>query len=110
MGFRAALTLPPPSDYSTASFASSIVSRRGLRWRKLRASGIETTAVEKHLKSQELREAYERLPLADRYRLIDLLFEPNGYTLLGFLEGGAGLFGSESRVAANTLRIAELHD
>jgi len=69
---------------------------------------IESTAVEKHLKSQELREAYERLELADRYRLIDLLFEPNGYTLLGFVEGGAGLFGAESRVAANTLRISEI--
>jgi len=69
---------------------------------------IESTAVDKYLKSKDLKEAYEKLSLADRYRLIDLLFEPNGYTLLGFQEGGLALFATESRVAANTLCIADL--
>jgi hypothetical protein len=68
---------------------------------------IESTALEKHLKSDELKQAYENLSLADRYRLIDLLYEPNGYTLIGFHESGLARFPAESRVAANTLRVAE---
>lgn len=69
---------------------------------------IESTAVDKHLKSADLKAAYERLSLAERYRLIDLLFEPNGYTLLGFLEGGLGHFTPKGRVAGNVLRISDL--
>jgi SAM-dependent methyltransferase len=69
---------------------------------------IESVAVEKHLKSKDLKEAYEKLPLAQRYRLIDLLFEPNGYTLLGLEEGALSHFAPEGRVAANLLRIADL--
>jgi hypothetical protein len=69
---------------------------------------IESTAVDKYLKSPELKAAYERLPLADRYHLIDLLFEPNGYTLLGLSESGVMHFAPEGRVVANMLRIADL--
>ena len=69
---------------------------------------IETTAIDKHLKSPELIEAYRQLSLKDRYCLIDLLFEPNGYTLVAFPEGALAHFSGGSRIAANTLRTADL--
>jgi SAM-dependent methyltransferase len=65
-----------------------------------------TTDVAAHLKSQAAKDAYEKLTLADQYRLADLFFEPNGYTLMGFKSGALRHFSPESRIAANTLTVA----
>jgi SAM-dependent methyltransferase len=59
-----------------------------------------------HLQSPLARDAYEQLSLVDKYRLVDLLFEPNGYTLMGFKAGALRHFSPESRILANALRVA----
>ena len=88
------------------------LSQRGClfdaRYAPAKRAMIETTAIDKHLATPELRDAYERLSLPERYRLLDLLFEPNGYTLIAFLEGGMARFSPDGRVGANTLRINDL--
>ena len=75
---------------------------------EMRGALANTTNMVARLSTPQLREAYERLPLPDRYRLIDLLFQPNGYTLMGFKAGARRHFALESRVLANTLTIAGL--
>jgi SAM-dependent methyltransferase len=67
-----------------------------------------TLNVASHLGSPRLQEAYERLSLADKYRLMDVLFEPNGYTIVGFKAGALRSFMPESRVIANALMVADL--
>ncbi len=64
--------------------------------------------VASHLRALLLQEAYERLSMADKYRLIDLLFEPNGYTVLGFKAGATRHFAPDGRVMANALMITDL--
>jgi hypothetical protein len=46
--------------------------------------------------------------MVERYRLIDLLFEPNGYTLLAFQEAGLQHFAPGGRVGANAVTVSEL--
>jgi SAM-dependent methyltransferase len=58
--------------------------------------------------SQLLRQRYESLSLPDKYRLIDLLFQPSGYTVLGFKSGATQYFRAEGRVLANALTVSEL--
>jgi SAM-dependent methyltransferase len=65
-----------------------------------------TTDVAAQLPSAKARAAYERLSLRDRYRLADLLFEPNGYTLLGLSAGAMRRLPPDGRVLANALPIA----
>jgi 2-polyprenyl-3-methyl-5-hydroxy-6-metoxy-1,4-benzoquinol methylase len=65
-----------------------------------------TTDVAAQLPSATARAAYERLSLRDRYRLADLLFEPNGYTLLGLSAGAIRRLPPDGRVLANALPIA----
>jgi len=69
---------------------------------------IEITDVSPELSTQRLQEAYQALSLADKYRLIDLLFEPAGYTLLGFKEGALQYFKPNDRVISNMFRISDL--
>jgi SAM-dependent methyltransferase len=40
-----------------------------------------------HLPGEDVRGAYEAMSLRDQYRLIELAYEPNGFTVLGFAEG-----------------------
>jgi SAM-dependent methyltransferase len=67
-----------------------------------------TTDLRAHIPSQMAREAHEGLTLADKYRLSDLFFEPNGYTLMGCKAGALRHFSPESRIMANMLRISEV--
>ena len=69
---------------------------------------LMTTNVASHLRSPMLQEAYNRLCLADKYRLIDLLFQPNGYTLMAFKEGASGRFPLDGRINTNALMISDL--
>jgi SAM-dependent methyltransferase len=97
--------------YAFSAYGLTLAARGCLfeaRYAPARRPIVESVAVDQHLKSDDLKEAYEKLPLADRYRLIDLLFEPNGYTLLACGEGGLAHFAPDGRVAANLLRIADL--
>ena len=97
--------------YGFAAYGLTLAQRGCLfdtRYSPAKFGMIESTAVQKYLKTEELKHAYESLSLPDRYRLLDLLFEPNGYTLLAFHQDGLARFAPESRVAANTLQIADL--
>jgi SAM-dependent methyltransferase len=69
---------------------------------------LMTTDFSAHLRQPLVREAYERLSLADKYRLADLLFQPNGYTLMGFKAGALARFSSEGRILANALTVASI--
>ena len=66
------------------------------------------TDVGSHLPSEAAKEAYEKLSLADKYRVVDLFFQPNGYTLMGFKAGALGELLPDSRILANALAIAEI--
>jgi hypothetical protein len=66
------------------------------------------TDVASHLPSEAAKEAYEKLSLADKYRVVDLFFQPNGYTLMGFKAGALKQLSSDSRILANALAIAEI--
>jgi SAM-dependent methyltransferase len=72
------------------------------------SSTLESTNIAAHLRSPDLQAVYNRLSLCDRYRLIDLLFQPNGYTLMGFTAGAMRHFAPESRVLSNALTIRDL--
>lgn len=64
---------------------------------------LKTTDPTSVLAGPALRDAYSRLSLLDRYRLIDLLFQPNGYTLIGFRERALDHFPPGGRIVANAL-------
>lgn len=66
------------------------------------------TDVAAHLGSPLLRESYESLSLPNKYRLIDLLFQPGGYTMMGFKAGALRHFPVESRIITNALYVANL--
>lgn len=66
------------------------------------------TEIDDHLASRLLRERYDHLSLQDKYRLIDLLFRPSGYTLMGFKKEATRYFKAEGRVIANALTVSEL--
>ena len=78
------------------------------RWPEGNAPALMTTDVSAHLPTEAAEEAYEALSLADRYRLIDRLFEPNGYTLMGFKEGARRRFAPDGRIEANTLSVGDI--
>jgi SAM-dependent methyltransferase len=63
------------------------------------------TDMVRHLPSPELASAYDRLDLKDKYRLVELMYEPNGYTLLAYKADGARLFPVEGRVRRNALAV-----
>jgi SAM-dependent methyltransferase len=73
----------------------------------LRGAAASTTNVLAKLPTPELRESYRRLSIRDRYRLVDLLFQPNGYTVLGFREGARRHFAPDSRVLANAIDFTD---
>jgi SAM-dependent methyltransferase len=67
-----------------------------------------TTDTQAHLPSPAARTAFEALSLADKYRVMDLFFEPNGYTLMGFKPGALQHFSPEGRIRANMLKVADV--
>lgn len=79
-----------------------------LKQRKGPGERLMTADVASHLRHPQAAEAYEALPLADKYRLMDLFFQPNGYTLMGFKAGSLPKFPENGRIAANMLLTADL--
>lgn len=67
---------------------------------------LPVTDVAAQLPSPLLQAAYERLSLIDRYRLIDLMFRPNGYTILGFTEHAWRRVPPDTRIGANAVILA----
>ncbi len=66
---------------------------------------LQRTEIAKKLSTPLLVEAYERLSLRERYRLIDLLYQPNGYTVVGLKSETELLFKKDGRVLQNTIRV-----
>jgi SAM-dependent methyltransferase len=66
---------------------------------------VPKTDVSSRLPSPLLRDHYERLSLLDKYRLIDVLFQPGGYTVMGFKAGAMRHFAPDSRILANALSL-----
>ena len=54
-----------------------------------------------HLPGERLRAAYESMPLRDKYRLVELAYEPNGFTVLGYHAGAAARLVSVPRIRRN---------
>jgi ubiquinone/menaquinone biosynthesis C-methylase UbiE len=48
--------------------------------------------------------AYGQLTLRDRCRLVELAYQPNGYTILAYRNGAAHRFAPAGRIVRNTLR------
>lgn len=63
------------------------------------------TDVSPFLTSDLLREAYAALDVRKRYRVIDLLFQPNGYTVVAFADGLRHL-PPDHRLLRNTVSIS----
>ena len=59
------------------------------------------------LKSDLAKERYGRLSLRDRYRLIDLLYDPNGYTVIMLTEGAREKLSRSERIRANVVEIQD---
>jgi hypothetical protein len=78
------------------------------RLSKGNAARVMATDASAFLPSPLARECYEALSLADKYRVIDHLFQPNGYTLMGFKKAGRRYIPPGSRIEANTLAVADL--
>ena len=66
------------------------------------------TDVAAHLPSEAAKEAYQKLSLVDKYRVVDLFFQPNGYTLMGLKAGALQQLPSSSRILANALTVSEI--
>jgi len=69
---------------------------------------LEVTDVAARLPSMEAQEVYSQLSLTDKYRLLDYLFQPNGYTVMGFHAGALQHFVSGGRILSNMLIIDDL--
>lgn len=63
---------------------------------------IPWTDMRRHLPSDEAIAAYGRLALEDRVRMVELAFQPNGYTMLAW-PGGPERFSADSRIRRNAL-------
>jgi SAM-dependent methyltransferase len=57
------------------------------------------------LKTDLLRDAYASLSIRDRYRLFDLLYQPNGYTVIGFTEQALKNLPAEHRLVRNAIPL-----
>jgi hypothetical protein len=68
---------------------------------------LMSTDISAHLPTVAAKECYEALSLQDKYRVMDELFQPNGYTLMAFKRGARRYFPSGGRIEANTLAIAD---
>ncbi len=69
------------------------------------ASKLPVTPIAQHFTSGAVREAYEALSLPDKYRLLDLILKPNGYTVMGLQKQSLRNLHPESRIRANALPL-----
>ncbi len=65
---------------------------------------LQRTELLRKLPTPLLAQAYDRLSLKEKYLLIDLLYMPNGYTLLGFRRGAEKFFKPDGRIIGNAIR------
>jgi len=65
---------------------------------------IPQTNISKKLNSELSLSSYESLSLKEKYRIIDLIYEPNGYTIIGFTKSAYEKL-SNDRIKRNFIRI-----
>jgi SAM-dependent methyltransferase len=66
---------------------------------------VRITNAAQFLKTDLLREAYARLDTRERCRLLDLFYQPNGYTVMGFTERALAHLPADHRVLRNAIRV-----
>ena len=65
---------------------------------------IPQTNISKSLKSQNLLSYYESLDLKNKCRVLDLIYEPNGYTIIGFTKQAYDKIKNE-RIKQNFIKL-----
>jgi SAM-dependent methyltransferase len=66
---------------------------------------VQWTDMTKNLPTAEAVAAYRRLDIHDKYRMVELAYQPNGYTVLGYRHGAAHRFARHGRIGRNSLLI-----
>lgn len=95
----------PSGPWQVMAYGLTCGSRGYLLDTALGPPMLTRTEPARHLPSAELAAAYERLELQQKYRLIELWYEPNGYTLLAYKNGGTRWFSRDGRVRRNSLSV-----
>lgn len=62
------------------------------------------TNIAQKLESELALKKYESINIKEKYRILDLLYEPNGYTIIGFTKEGYEKFANE-RIKRNFIKI-----
>ena len=65
---------------------------------------IPQTNISKKLNSKSALEKYELKSIREKYRILELLYEPNGYTIIGFTKEGYEKLSNE-RIKRNFIKI-----
>jgi 2-polyprenyl-3-methyl-5-hydroxy-6-metoxy-1,4-benzoquinol methylase len=68
---------------------------------------VEWTDMAKVLRTADAMAAYRRLPLRDRYRLVELAYLPSGYTVLAYGHAAESRFTRGGRVRRNALMLRD---
>ena len=95
----------PSGPWAVTAYGLTCGARGYLFDTALGPAMLARTEPERYLPSAELAAAYQRLELRQKYRLIELWYEPNGYTLLAYKNGGARWFSPDGRVRRNSLSV-----
>jgi SAM-dependent methyltransferase len=66
---------------------------------------VRITNAAQFLKTDLLRDAYAKLDIPERYRLLDLLYQPNGYTVMGFTARALAHLPADHRVVRNAICV-----
>lgn len=69
------------------------------------ALAVPWTDLAQALPAGEARDAYAKLNLRDRCRVVELAYQPNGYTVLAFRNGAGRRFEAAGRIERNTFRL-----
>jgi len=70
---------------------------------------IPQTNITQIFKSKLSQSKYESLNLNEKYRILDLLYEPNGYTIIGFTKNAYKKLTNE-RLGRNFMKCNNVHN
>ena len=66
---------------------------------------IPQTNINNIIKSREILKFYDSLSIENKYNVLDLFYEPNGYTIIGFTKTSYNLFSEKSRILNNFIHL-----
>ncbi|MEM7222516.1 MAG: class I SAM-dependent methyltransferase [Pseudomonadota bacterium] len=95
-GFHAYVTYGITTGTQGLLFDTRLESKR---------SFISQMSLAKRLKADLPKDLYGQLSLRDRYRLVDLLYDPNGYTVIMLTEGAREKLSRSARIGANVVEV-----